>query len=1134
MRRFAYAPDVNAYIATEEYGFIDVSADIVSGSVTRRVNAVSNADLVLQNPNRKYLRKIKPMDRIVIYLTRIHKPVLVFSGYIDRAPFDQLFPGPVKLTASCTLKRLLHTYWDPGLPFVQRWLKEYGWTYDQTTGLMLDGARNLYNSDLSGGLGHMMRAVLKDIGGWPVGQAKGEKNTVHVMELPPKFIKKTKTLLANQLAATEVQQDMIDRLIEELLTVEGIGSGQSDGSTGTGGADEMKPVSNVKDSYPLGINEAKKSYTVSAYGEALIAAAPTTANAIDKYLLSKNSPLAGYGPKFMSAGIKYGVDPRLLIAIAGQESSFGLTGNAVAIKNAWGIGPHKSYASWDAGIDAAFYNIAEGDYYFKEGRYTINEIQERWAPLGVANDPNDLNANWRPGVRLYYKQQGGDPDGDVRYRNTNVKQPKARGKIGDFRTSNLAFFENYGGTRVGRTFRAKPNPFGDDSMIFKAVLDSEGGRSPAFYVPGWDNKGTPWAQEWKTTVVNLETSKGREAFSGQGSTSKTPTAPSGNFVFPVSGVASSSSEPSTKYDGRKIVASHGGHTPVRIVLHSTESGDSEGTSDISSIADYWAGNGFGAHLVIDSDGLTGRMIDDNKIGYHVSNRNNGSLGIEIVGRASFTREDWKGRQAQLDAVAQWIAYWCSKWNIPLRNNAEHGISTHATQYQKYGAGSDVRTDPGDEFPINDVLEAAMKLRGSSSVSLQSGQRYNDPRPGRKHAGVDLVGEMGTPLLACVNGTVVHNGVVDGGGHAVAIKQTGKKDVFTYMHLQSPSAHPVGAKVASGQIIGYMGNSGTSAVHLHFEWHVDGRTFGYAGTKDPLPLLQRSVIGTATVTDASNGTGYYGTTGVQVGQEDIIDLATSTVFGLELGFPAIADVIESESLTGSRALANDVPLFEWVEFMAKASGRSFQSMPNGDLFFFYPDYFNWSGKDPYFTISPIETVDLNIDISDEELTTHVFTTADTYMDGKITLLDKLASTVASVEETEIFQTLVNVENFDDVKFLQRYGARPREENRPDIKHSLLQFMYGWMTFLELWAKQFYAFPEFTFMPELFPGSTVEFKTPHDMQFYVQEVTHNFDRSSGFSTSASFIAPSTRGGYQPAMALSADGLKQPKKKKKKDKK
>ena len=47
----------------------------------------------------------------------------------------------------------------------------------------------------------------------------------------------------------------------------------------------------------------------------------TTPKQIDDYLKSKGSPLAGQGAVFVGAGKKYGVDPALVVAISGIESS---------------------------------------------------------------------------------------------------------------------------------------------------------------------------------------------------------------------------------------------------------------------------------------------------------------------------------------------------------------------------------------------------------------------------------------------------------------------------------------------------------------------------------------------------------------------------------------------------------------------------------------------------------------------------------------------------------------------------------------------------------------------------------------------------------------------------------------------
>jgi cell wall-associated NlpC family hydrolase len=136
------------------------------------------------------------------------------------------------------------------------------------------------------------------------------------------------------------------------------------------------------------------------------------AAALDGYLASKLSPLTGHGTILVAEAGAVGLDPRLLVAISGAETSFATYGPAQAIHNPFGMGPHIVYPSWAASIRAAAQNLG-GRIYKGDGRYTIAAIQERWAPLGAGNDPADLNANWVQNVGRYYAELGGDPNGSV-------------------------------------------------------------------------------------------------------------------------------------------------------------------------------------------------------------------------------------------------------------------------------------------------------------------------------------------------------------------------------------------------------------------------------------------------------------------------------------------------------------------------------------------------------------------------------------------------------------------------------------------------------------------------------------------------------------------------------------------------
>lgn len=160
---FVCSPQIIVRISTAHDTF-DVSDDITQASINRRLG-VSSASVTLSNHRRKWDGTFSPMDKIVIYLRRVGPPLLVFSGYLDSVPAFSTFSGPVRLRASCTLKRLQHWMWDPhsqaGAEILMRGIDEDSGVTD-------------------GGIAQRTADILHEVGGWP-------KNAIHIAAVPDKW-----------------------------------------------------------------------------------------------------------------------------------------------------------------------------------------------------------------------------------------------------------------------------------------------------------------------------------------------------------------------------------------------------------------------------------------------------------------------------------------------------------------------------------------------------------------------------------------------------------------------------------------------------------------------------------------------------------------------------------------------------------------------------------------------------------------------------------------------------------------------------------------------------------------------------------------------------------------------------------
>lgn len=129
-------------------------------------------------------------------------------------------------------------------------------------------------------------------------------------------------------------------------------------------------------------------------------------------------------------------------------------------------------------------------------------------------------------------------------------------------------------------------------------------------------------------------------------------------------------------------------------------------------------------------------------------------------------------------------------------------------------------NPIDQEPVSSVKGTVLPMKKGTydigSFRFRSRTYYN-PRP--EHAGIDLLGKIGTPLHAVTNMMIVKNYRSDTYGWCVIGQGSiGEGEMqFLYAHMNNPSPHKLGSAVKVGEKIGELGNTGTSTdPHLHFE------------------------------------------------------------------------------------------------------------------------------------------------------------------------------------------------------------------------------------------------------------------------------------------------------------------------------
>lgn len=133
-----------------------------------------------------------------------------------------------------------------------------------------------------------------------------------------------------------------------------------------------------------------------------------------------------------------------------------------------------------------------------------------------------------------------------------------------------------------------------------------------------------------------------------------------------------------------------------------------------------------------------------------------------------------------------------------------------------------RTGASLRFPVEGVGER----------SIQS--IFGDARDGgrRDHHGVDIFAPRGTPVVAAADGVIRSVSTTEIGGRVIWLSNATSSQSIYYAHLND-WAVTSGQRVAAGDVIGFVGNTGnarTTPPHLHFGVYSGGPV-------DPLPFIR---------------------------------------------------------------------------------------------------------------------------------------------------------------------------------------------------------------------------------------------------------------------------------------------------------
>lgn len=1002
--RIVYSPDVYVYILPggKNAEPIDISNDIIEGSITRRTEAVSTASFLVQSrrnsDNEMMLSTVlRPMDRIVVYLKKT-KPILIFSGYLDLVPVFQAMPEPFTIEASCTLKRLEFTYWDPNLPNVYETLYKYGFVPK-----LGDGGVSFFdpsalspvaldtNPTANGeqktpgefpqdtGFGAMLHFLLVDVGGW-------NPENVWIEPIPEAWMKRA-ALLFQVNNDWEERYGLAQEWLKTFLT--------AGGSSGGGGGDD------------------------SGGSSADLENATTIAGKIQADINNRvsNSPMKA--EDFIDAGKKHNIDPRFLAALAASETSYGTAPNSSAdVKNAFGYknsdaarSGNGTYYTFNSFRDGVLYvaNVMRNKRYYigEDNNQTIDGFLAKWnlssghqkevltsiwKSLETENSPVDTNKPY---------SITGQGIGPARLTETEPTSPNANNPSATTGGSNkiLSVYLEAGHTGTGGVGVAGPNTTMQPGYQMQPGASAVGGN----YSERQQN--VAFLNSVKNVYNSLpEADKKRLDIKFATETSR-PRGWAGDVYI------------SIHHDPATFNSSLGIAVPSKKSVQGTQSSTSAsppGKPGEPGPNRYRDG---GAGFVKPSDGEGGRDRIDNDNGLHKNSAQllnfmvfrppsflniSGSVNnVTNVSSNDYNRmQNYYGFYYTNSSAAMIIELPSSTSRLnynreKMAKDLLDGLLKYQKNYKEAGQQSQVASgsdasgggviNPGDDSPASKLIKACIEIARYNErtkkigYSMEQGNGTNARSAGNKFDKIKAENwAMDCSSFICNGMLTAGFGNGYQGNTTVLWSDSKKRWSSTEDKKQNIKA---GHLFIRGKDWGHGGDG-----HVVLVTNPEGNQCVHctsSGIRGPqvttadkyindseYDLCEHELIGsTSNPPSGFDSGGGEGEGGTGTDSVDAYLLAKNVAFNVAFSFPG--SLLESVLLTGDRSLENDVKLFESVAEICKSSMRTFASLPNGDFMAWYPDYFNLSGRNPWLRVSTTEIKSCTISLSDRQLVTHVY-------------------------------------------------------------------------------------------------------------------------------------------------------------------